>query len=194
MAHNIICLEGEWQYAASQPTGNRFNLNTAPLLNWLKEYYDIDVIHRNILNRDNLEYYLRFLSSSKREFKKYKIMYIACHGWHHALSLEGEDGKIDLEELADISGDFFKDRIVHFSSCRTLANPEKILQFKDAVKARLVCGYTKSVNPTKSAIADIALFNDLMSLKNVGHITNKERSKFWQSYRPLLEELGFEAI
>lgn len=194
MAHNIICLEGEWQYAESQPKDNRFNLNTAPLLNWLKEYHDIDVIHRNILNRGDLEYYLRFLSPLKREFKKYNIVYIACHGWHHALSLEGEDGKIDLEELADISGDFFKDRIVHFSSCRTLANPDKIKQFKDAVGARLVCGYTKSVSPTKSAIADIALFNDLMSLQNVGRITNKERSKFWQSYRPLLEELGFEAI
>lgn len=194
MAHNIICLEGEWQFAESQPKGNRFSLNTAPLLNWLKEYYGIDVIHRNILNRTNLEYYLRFLSPSKREYKKYNIVYIACHGWHHALSLEGEDGQIDLEELAYISGNFFQNRIVHFSSCKTLANPNKILEFKEAVGAKLVCGYTKSVSPTKSAIADIALFNDLMSLQNVGKITNKERSRFWKCYWPLLEELGFEVL
>lgn len=192
--HNIICLEGEWQYAQSQPRDNRFNLKTEPLLNWLKEFYDCAVIYRNILNRQDLEYYLNFLSSSKREFRKYDIVYLACHGWHHAISLEGNDGDIDLDELADLSGDSLKNRFVHFSSCRTLANPDKVKEFKDKVGARLVCGYTKSISSSKSAIADIALFNDLMTLKNIGRITNKAHSRFWNTYGPLLDELGFAAI
>ena len=193
-SHNIICFDGEWQYAKSQPKDNGFNLKTEPLLNWLKEFYNCDVIYRNILNRQDLEYYLNYLTPSKREFRRHDIVYLACHDWHHAISLEGEDGEIDLDELAELSGDFFRERFVHFGSCRTLANPDKVRIFKDKVKARLVCGYTKNVNSTKSAIADIALFNDLMVLQNIGRITNKERSKFWNTYRPLLEELGFTAI
>lgn len=46
----------------------------------------------------------------------------------------------------------------------------------------------------KSAIADMALFNDLMYItRNFGLITNNERSSFRKTYRSLLEELGFEA-
>lgn len=46
----------------------------------------------------------------------------------------------------------------------------------------------------KSAIADMALFNDLMYItRNFGLITNNERSSFRKTYRSLLEELGFVA-
>ena len=41
--HNIICLEAEWEYSEQNPK-NRFSLNTLPMLNWLKEAYDCEVI------------------------------------------------------------------------------------------------------------------------------------------------------
>lgn len=41
--HNIICLEAEWEYS-EQNLKNRFSLNTLPMLNWLKEAYDCEVI------------------------------------------------------------------------------------------------------------------------------------------------------
>ena len=43
--HNIICLEAEWEYS-EQNLKNRFSLNTLPMLNWLKEAYDCEVITR----------------------------------------------------------------------------------------------------------------------------------------------------
>lgn len=46
-AHNIICLEAEWLYNSCKKD-NRFNLKTEPLLNWLKEYHNCDVIYRHI--------------------------------------------------------------------------------------------------------------------------------------------------
>jgi hypothetical protein len=47
----------------------------------------------------------------------------------------------------------------------------------------------------KSAIADVAYFNDLMNLKkNIGIITNEKVSKFRKTYKTLLDELGFVAI
>ena len=78
------------------------------------------------------------LCQDKREYKNYKIIYIACHGDVGTLSLEGKDGEINLEELAEMSGSFFEGRIVHFSSCSTLADPEAVEKFKKNTGAKLV--------------------------------------------------------
>ena len=54
-------------------------------------------------------------------------------------------------------------------------------------------GYRSSVDAMKSAIADIAYFNELMHIKNTGIILN-ETSKFRKTYKSLLEELKFIAV
>lgn len=188
-AHNIICFEAEWLYNSGD---NKFNLKTEPLLNCLKEFHQCDVIYRHILHKPDLQHYLDYFKSAKREFKNHAIVYIACHGTNAAIHLE--DGDIDLDTLAEMSGDFFEDRIVHFSSCNTLSDSTAVLRFKSKTKARLVSGYTKSVDAMKSAIADMALFNALMYIdRKFGIITNKERSSFRKTYSTLLDELGFEA-
>ncbi len=188
-AHNIICLEAEWMYNSCAKS-NKFNLKTEPLLNWLKEYHQCNVIYRHILDKANLQHYLDYLQPKKKDSNE--IFYLACHGGEATIQLE--DGSIDLDTLADMAGNCFEGRIVHFSSCKTLSIPEAALHFKDQTKAKLVSGYTKFVDPMKSAIADMALFNDLMYInRNFGVITNIERSRFRKTYKSLLEELGFEA-
>ena len=190
-AHNIICLEAEWLYNSNKKK-YRFNLKTEPLLNWLKEFHQCDVIYRHILHISDLQHYLDFFKPSKRDFKDFEIIYFACHGNESTIHLE--DGDIDLDTLADMATDFFEGRIVHFSSCNTLADQEAARRFKCRSKAKLVSGYTKSVDAMKSAIADMALFNDLMYItRNYGLITNEKRSTFRKTYRSLLEELGFVA-
>lgn len=190
-AHNIICLEAEWLYNSCSKD-SRFNLKTEPLLNWLKEFHHCDVIYRHILHKADLQHYLSYFKPSKREFKNHEIIYIACHGNDATIHLEDED--IELDALADMAGNFFEGRLVHFSSCKTLADSEAAQRFKSRTKAKLVSGYTKSVDAMKSAIADMALFNDLMYItRNFGLITNNERSSFRKTYRSLLDELGFVA-
>lgn len=190
-AHNIICLEAEWLYNSGRKK-NRFNLKTEPLLNWLKEFHQCNVIYRHILHKADLQYYLEYFKPTKREFKDYEIIYIACHGNEATIHLEDED--VELDDLAEMTTDFFEGRIVHFSSCKTLSNREAALRFKAKTKAKLVSGYTKSVDAMKSAIADMALFNDLMYItRNYGLITNESRSSFRKTYKSLLDELGFVA-
>lgn len=189
--HNIICFEAEWQYN-EQPKENRFNLSTAPMLNCIKEYHGCSTIYRSVLTIDNLLHYIEHFR--KRTFQKYDIVIIACHGWNHAISLEGQDGYIDIIDLANKSKGFFKDKIVHFSACRTMANEEIARQFKELTGAKLVSGYQLSVDPMKSCIADMAYLNDLMLLTRVGIITNKSRSNFRKTYHSLLEELRFIAV
>lgn len=193
-AHNIICLEAEWNFNSQMPS-NKFSMNTSPLLNWLKEFYNCSVIYRQILTKADLCHYINYFNSHPRYFKSYDIIYIACHGWNHSISLEGEDGNIDLTELVDIADGFFRDKIIHFGSCKTLSNENAVLDFKSATGARLVSGYNVSVDAMKSAIADVAYFNDLMNLKkNIGVITNDKVSKFRKTYKTLLDELGFVAV
>lgn len=189
--HNIICLEAEWLYNSCKKD-NRFNLKTEPLLNWLKEYHHCDVIYRHILHKADLLYYLDYFRPTKREFRNHEIVYLACHGNEAAIHLEDED--VELDDLAKIAGNFFEGRIVHFSSCNTLADPDAAMRFKVKTKAKLVSGYTKTVDAMKSAIADMALFNDLMYItRNYGLVTNESRSSFRKTYRSLLDELGFVA-
>ncbi|MBR3027582.1 MAG: hypothetical protein IKH58_05505 [Bacteroidales bacterium] len=191
--HNIICLEAEWQFRYEKEE-KKFSLNTQPLLHWLKEFHGCDIIYRHILTKEDLQYYLKYFATHKRETKGYDIVYIACHGWHHAISLEGDDGHIDLKELADMAKGFFKGRIVHFGSCKTLANLSEAEEFKAKTGAKMVSGYQISVDSMTSSIADAAYFNELMYYQNVGVIKNQDLSKFRSRYSSLLSELKFSII
>ena len=188
--HNIICLEAEWEYRYDK-RNNKFSLNTEQLLNWLRTFHGCDIVYRHILNKQDLLYYLDYFASHKREFKKYDIIYIACHGWHHAISLEGEDGHIDLCELKTMANGFFENRIIHFGSCKTLANPDEAKRFKEDCGARLVSGYEISVDAMTSAIADAAFFNEIMNYQNIGIFKNDTTCLFWKKYESLLKELKF---
>lgn len=187
--HNIICLEAEWEYRNAK--SNKFSLNTEPLLNWLRTFHGCDIVYRHILNKQDLQYYLNYFASHKREFNKYDIIYIACHGWHHAISLEGEDGQIDLSELSTMANGFFENRIIHFGSCKTLANSTEATKFKEACGARLVSGYEICVDAMTSAIADAAFFNEIMNYQNIGIFKNETTSKFRKRYESLHKELKF---
>ena len=187
--HNIICLEAEWEYRNAQ--SNKFSLNTEPLLNWLRTFHGCDIVYRHIINKQDLQYYLDYFASHKREFKKYDIIYIACHGKHHAISLEGKDGDIDLSELNTMAKGFFENRIIHFGSCKTLANLDEVKRFKEGCGAKLVSGYEISVDAMTSAIADAAFFNEIMNYQNIGIFKNDTTCLFRKKYESLLNELKF---
>ena len=189
--HNIICLEAEWEFRKNH---NTFTLKTEPLLHWLKEFHDCDVIYRHIVTKEDLKYYLKYFASHKSKFKKYDIIYISCHGWNHAITLEGKDGEIDLKELAELANGFFDDKIIHFGSCKTMANESETLAFKEETGARMVSGYQVSVDAMTSSIMDGAYLNDIMQYQNVGIMKNKEQSKFWKRYQSLIDDLKFTII
>ncbi|MFG6425342.1 MAG: hypothetical protein K1W14_02965 [Muribaculaceae bacterium] len=193
--NNIICFEGEWEFN-SQKKDNKFNLNSGALLQWLKDFHGCSVIHRHVLSKADLEHYMKHMANS-RSFKNHNIIYFSCHGWEHSIALEGEDGNIDLKELAEMAENaknFFEGKILHFSACYTFADGKAVEDFKKKTGARLACGYTKSVDAMKSSIADMALFNELMYIKNkFGIITNQGKSTFRNFYKSMLDNLGFEA-
>lgn len=70
-SHNIICLEAEWEYSEQNPK-NRFSLNTLPMLNWLKEAYDCDVIYRRFRTKSDLKYYLEYFRAHAKVMMRRK--------------------------------------------------------------------------------------------------------------------------
>jgi len=190
--HNIICFEAEWEYSEQSPN-NRFSLNTLPMLNWLKETYDCEVIYRKIRTKSDLKYYLDyFRTHDEEEFEKFDIIYFACHGKNKSLWIEGQT--IPLTTISKWAKGFFKDKIMHFSSCRTMSNKIDSKHFKRDCQALMVSGYQVSVDAMDSSIADIAIINDLLSQEeiDVERYTDKE-SEFSRRYESLLDDLHFHA-
>ena len=162
--HNIICLEAEWEYS-EQNLKNRFSLNTLPMLNWLKEAYDCEVIYRRFRTKSDLKYYLDYFRThakgddEEEDFNKYDIIYFACHGEKKSLWIEGQ--KVPLTTLVKWAKGFF---------------------------------YQKCVNAYDSSITDIAIMNDLLSCNEieVERYTDRD-SEFYQKYQSLLDNLDFHA-
>lgn len=196
-SHNIICLEAEWEYSEQNPK-NRFSLNTLPMLNWLKEAYDCEVIYRRFRTKSDLKYYLGYFRThakgddEEEDFNKYDIIYFACHGEKKSLWIEGKS--VPLTTLQKWAKGFFKDKVIHFGSCRTMSNKIDSKHFKRECQALMVSGYQKSVDAMDSSIADIAIMNDLLSQEEivVERYTDRD-SKFYQKYESLLDDLDFHA-
>lgn len=190
--HNIICLEAEWEYSERNPN-NRFSLNTLPMLNWLKEAYDCEVIYRKIRTKSDLKYYLDyFRTHEEEEFEKFDIIYFACHGEKKSLWIEGQT--IPLTTISKWAKGFFEDKILHFGSCRTMSNKIDSKHFKKDCQALMVSGYQVSVYAMDSSIADIAIMNDLLSQEDIDieRYTDKG-SEFNLRYESLLDALHFHA-
>jgi hypothetical protein len=190
---NILCFEGEWKFN-NHRRKNRFNHNSEPILKLLKEFYNSNYAYRHIITQEDLEHYFKFFNRNISELKKFEVIYFSCHGWHHSISLGSENGNLDLDALAKISGNFFRDKIVHFSCCKTMANPNAVLNFKEKTGAKLVTGYTKSVDVMDSSIADTAILKELITSNKLGNIKNEDISLFRKKYKSLLDTLGFEAM
>jgi hypothetical protein len=187
VTRGIICLETEWSFNKKKL---KDDFTSEPLLKFLKSYYNIDYIYRRVATYSELSYYLK--EFSKITFAKYGIFYFSFHGEKNCIILEGEkkdEASVDLNELADISGTAFNDKIVHFSSCRTLIGSEEpIKQFKHKTNAKIVSGYRKKVDVIQSAIHDIAYFNELQKRCKFGLVKNAMA----KLYGNVEDKLGFE--
>lgn len=186
MKHGIICIETEWQVTKKS---NRLTLNSEPLLKYVSEMYQVPYFYRRVATRAELSYYLK--QFSKKEYEAYDVFYFNFHGETQRIHLEGEKDDLTLDELAEMSNGLFENRYVHFSSCRTLLGSDVTLeQFKKDTGARVVSGYTKSVDSDLSALLDLALFGEYFTHKQIPTIFGNLEKRF----QGLEKELGFKVL
>lgn len=185
MIKGVICIESELQITKKD---NRLTLNSEPLVCFIHEMYKIPYIYRRVATRSELKYYLN--EFRKKEYRNnYDVLYFSFHGNTRAIQLEGEKELLSLNELNEIGENVFEDRIIHFSSCRTmLGDEEKLKEFKKASMARSVSGYTKSVDSALSAIHDVALIDAFINKNRLPSVFRRMS----QLYGDLEEQLGFK--
>lgn len=188
--HGIICIETEWEHTIKK---KRLSLHTKPLLEFIEKAYGCPIIYRRCATYAELEFYLKRFDRS--EYDDYKIFYLSFHGDKQLIQLEGEsadDKCLSLDELSEIKPGVFENRILHFSSCQTMKGREgDLLRFKEKTGARIVSGYTKSVDCVLSAINDIAYFSQLLEHPERPTTALNRMSHY---YEGLGEELGFRVI
>lgn len=188
MEKGIICFEtGEFkQYR----TENQFA--ALPLLEFMKQQMKIDYVYRQIVTREELEYYLKKIAD-KHFQNKFGVVYFSFHGAPGVLSLT-RNGKnnISLDEIADMvkSYDSFLNRHIHFSTCETLKCDEEIIKrFKREVGARTISGYTEQVDSTAAFINELAYFHQIFKYTSIA--TYK---KHMADYQNQLNKLGFTIV
>lgn len=201
---DIICFDTEWRYNHHRKN-DKFNLKCEYILDTLKSFYDLDPKYEKILSRDNLIHYMQQFGK-KRIITKYDIIYMSFHGEPGCIYFEGETtdktkkdskeevGIITLEQLGDLcEGEgFFKDKIVHFSSCSTMCDEDAVRRFKRQTKAKRVSGYKSDVDPIDSLIMDMAYFEHLQHFSI--DTLKRPSSIFQQHYASLIDYLQFVIV
>ena len=184
--NGIICIETEWQITTNR---NRRTLNTEPLMQYIHETYKVPYIYRRVATLEELKYYLS--QFKKKEYDKFRILYLNFHGATHSISLEGEKDNLSLDQLLEVGGSVFENRLIHFSSCRTFLGTDMVAKdFKEKSGAIMVSGYTKSVPVDLSALHDIALIGELLNYTQKSAVLNRLKKNF----ENLERTLGFKAF
>ena len=188
MEKGLICIQtGEF---AKYRTDNQFA--ALPLLEFMKQQMGIDYIYRQIVTRQELEYYLKKIAD-KHFQNKFSVVYFSFHGEPENLSLT-QNGKnnISLNDIADMVAPYesFLNRHIHFSTCETLKCDEEIIKrFKKIVGAKTVSGYTECVDSTAAFINELAYFHQIFNYTSIA--TYK---KHMADYQNQLNKLGFTII
>lgn len=179
----IICIETEWEITNKK---SKRELNSEPLLQFLSKTYGIPYIYRKVATIEELKYYFKHFK--KKEYsEKYNVYYFSFHGETNIISFESGES-LELKELSDIANGLFFGKFVHFGSCRTmLGSPYKLEDFCEHTGAKMVSGFTTSVDCALCAIHDAAFISEIMTCKRVTTIINHMD----KLYGGLQKKLGF---
>ena len=151
----IFCLEGEW----NQDLTKRDSVE--PVLELLERLEIAKYIHRDVATRDELDYYLAEWAGDRRRYRSFRVLYLAFHGEPGMIDL-GRD-TIDLDTLAEPLAGRCGGRIIHFSSCLSLAAGDaELKRFAGTTGAIAVTGYEKEVGWLDSAAFEVLLLERLL--------------------------------
>ncbi len=183
MTKKIFCLEGEWEKSLKP------KYSVESYLNYLDEAFSVRHIYRKVNSSVSLQKYLNTIGTKK--YQDYKVVYLAFHGDSNLIELDHSES-LNLDQLAELVGELLKDKIIHFGSCKTLLGSETDLKkFKKSTRAKMVSGYTTSVDFFDSSLLDMAFLYKIGDYPgHPGHIKGWLKKK----HPVLFNELGFTVI
>jgi hypothetical protein len=119
----------------------------------------------------------------------YGILYLALHGHPGHIELGAAD--LSLDELAEYLGRGFKDWVVHFGTCQTMAvERAELRRFLNATGVAMVAGYRKSVDWVDAAALDFLLLDWLQEYRD----TSAMWRRFKATYPDLIRVTGLTVL
>ena len=162
--NGIFCIEGEWEQKLSDPS------SVQHLIQFIAENdhtTQLRPIYRRVVTKAAFSDYVALW----KKYPRYTIGYFAFHGDKGRLCLGGEE--VSIDDLERYLGDCTGKHIV-LSSCNTLAiSTERLEAFREATKARSVCGYRGAPDWIESCALDTMLISSLL------HYERPSQAKAW---------------
>lgn len=152
---NVVSFEGYWGWNDYEKQATRLIETVAKMNSFRKAEYTVNSLVE--------------LKEARKKFirlRNYDIVYFAFHGNPGQLFF-GEN-KITLEELSLLFKKRFENKIVHFGTCETInVDDNRIYDFMKLTGAKMVSGYTTSVDWIASACLDMLYFQTIQGYKNL---------------------------
>lgn len=178
---NIFCLEGDWE------ADLRKKSSVQSALQLLEANLEIDTIYKSCSTYEEFCGRLRTLTSDKRIYGKYSIIYLAFHGRKNKIQIGEED--YSLDEIGKEFEDSLDNKIVHFGSCKTLFIEEKkAMQFLERTGALAISGYAKNIDFISSTVFDVLYFEMCQNYVEIEAI----KRNMLKNYKELCEALDFK--
>ena len=187
LGNNIFCIEGDWEEDLRKKTSILSGLEMLSSISQMDFIYKTCASENELLSR--LNNYINSAHKPRSKYKSYDIVYLATHG---------EKGSLKFNKLVDVLDFFvhndnfkqgaFKDKIVHFGSCLTMKMKETDLaDLKSFTQAKIISGYTKSIDFLDSTLFDVLYFNACGKYK-IKHSLHDHLNK---QYGGFSKDLGF---
>ncbi len=173
MKVKIHCFEGEWDRKHPELSIKPF----IELLEQLCDYagHNLTSTHTFCQSITRLSEELR-IDGRKLSNKNFQhCLYFAFHGDNNGLWGSTGDGYISFEEIANLLGRKATDSILFFGSCGTKTSSATLQSLKDKTNAKLVVGYSSTVDWLESSMFEMLFFNNLYRYQNLGAFVNKMR-------------------
>ena len=123
----------------------------------LEANLEIDTIYKTCSTYEEFCKRIFTLTSDKRIYGKYSIIYLAFHGRKNKIQI-GDD-HYTLDQIGSQFENMLHDKILHFGSCKTLFIEEiKAKEFLQKTGALAISGYAKNINVISSTVLDVLYF------------------------------------
>ena len=139
----IYCIEGEPDRAEGE-------ISARPMLEMLSHAHKFRFVHRIAVTKP--EFFHHFMKWARGKYSNYPILYLWYHGYREGISLNAEDDSHrtsirfkDITDAYDATNCCWKNRIIHFGACSTLASIPDNRQFLKDTNLVAISGYTEEV-------------------------------------------------
>ena len=159
----VFCLETEWTQTVHDLKKKSTVLS---LLEFMNGALDVPYVFRQVAALGDFDYYIKHLRNSS--YDAYDVIYLCFHGSEGAIHF-ADKSDYPLKDFATEHKDIFKGRTVIFDSCSTLKlDEEDLARVKKLTGARMIIGYTTSVDLVGRCVFEFWLLNVLRQHSGYG--------------------------